>query len=194
MAFGGLLTAGKDAAADHLVGQGWVKVGMSDVLNEAVLALNPIIGVQPMHDGSTLLGEQLLRYRDLVEQVGYTEAKQHIEVRRMLQRFGTEVGRQMFGEDFWVDRISERIESLLEAGNDVALTGLRFPNEVAMAERLGGLSVWVSRPTVRPTAIHVSEKSVDESVFDAVLMNDGTLDDLGDAVDALIFEHFGNRP
>jgi hypothetical protein len=192
IAFGGQLTAGKDAAADHLVRKGWVKIGMSDVLHEALMTLNPIIGTQPVYDGVVATGEQTLRYKQHVTQYGYTEAKKHPEVRKLLQRFGTEVGRNMFGEDFWVGQIARRIDTLMEGGKAVTITGIRYPNELDMIEDFDGAAVWVTRPGLTVQSGHTSEGSLDPVQFQYELVNDGSLEDLGVKVEDVEASHYGD--
>ena len=54
--------------------------------------------------GSGLGATERVTYREAIEERGYTEAKAEFpEVRRLLQVFGTEVGRDLFGENVWVD-------------------------------------------------------------------------------------------
>jgi hypothetical protein len=184
--FGGRLTSGKDTAADHLVDKhGWVKLNMSAPLHDAMLALNPLVPMEFRYSTGHW------RYRDLVEKVGYTEAKENPEVRRLLQALGTEVGRKMFGENVWVDIAAQNIDALRDQGLNVAITGIRFPNEVDLihADRGHGAPgelVWVERPGQEtPTgelSTHSSE-SLGPDFFDTVLANDGTLEDLYAKVD-----------
>lgn len=179
LGFGGRLASGKDALADHLVETaGYVKIGMSDALNHALLTLDPIIDQD---------GQWVQRYSDVIEERGYVDAKKHPEVRRLLQVLGTEVGREMIDVDVWV-KISERmIRSLLANGKKVIITGVRYPNEVDLIERLGGRTVWVERPSDSASkSIHISESSVLPRDFQHVVDNDGTLEDLYRKGDRLV--------
>jgi hypothetical protein len=164
---GGRLRAGKDTVADVLVEHhGFRKMGMSDALADALYVLDPVIPTG-------------IRYSAFVRRVGYVEAKKNPEVRRLLQKLGTEVGRDMIGTNVWVDIIEARIRASLAAGIPVAVTGIRFPNEVTMIHRVGGTLVWVSRPEADNAApAHASETSVNVAHFDIDMQNDGTLDEL----------------
>jgi hypothetical protein len=169
---GGLLRSGKDSFADELVDQfGAVKMGMSDPLIKALTTLDPLI---PLEEST-----ETIRLSELVERVGYVNAKKEPEVRALLQRFGTEVGREQFGKDFWVDIAASRVLDVAETGRAVVITGIRFPNEVDMIGRIGGESVWIERPGL-VTAGHPSESSVHADDFDTVIHNDGDLLDLQD--------------
>lgn len=200
---GGKLRAGKDAVGDYLEeSHGYTKLGMSDALNEALLALNPIIYVElenrELPEGGYLPGLAItgsvtyIHYRDLHDAVGYVEAKKNPEVRRLLQMLGTEVGRNMIDPDVWVNIAVRKITELREAGVPVVITAVRFPNEVEMIRRLGGTTIWIERPTEARTdaqgdiLTHASETSVDAGMFDLTIENVGTLEDLYGWTDAVL--------
>lgn len=133
---GGPLGSGKDALADYLVeNHGYQKTFMSEPLHEALATINPWIVFEqdPQHDGIVYP----TRYVDLVELVGYTEAKRTPEVRRLLQALGTEVGRNMMGETVWTDMAQKKIRSWRSKGLPVVITGIRFPNELEMIREMG---------------------------------------------------------
>lgn len=174
---GGWKTAGKDEVADELVRScGYAKTFMSEPLNEALLVLDPLIDIrysQLWHTGEVTA---LLRYSELHERVGYTAAKEFPEVRRLLQQLGTGVGRTFFGEHVWVDIAEKKIRELMEAGRNVAITGIRYRNEMDMVESLGGTTLWVSRPGVdAPEGSHSSETSLGPEDFQHEIDNDSDL-------------------
>ncbi len=162
---GGALAAGKDTFADHLVAEhGWVKVGMSDPLHKAMLTLDPIVAWPP---------RGAVTYSDATVARGYTQAKaDYPEYRRLLQVFGTEVARELFGEDVWVGVMMDTVIGLRAEGTNVAVTGIRYPNELRVIRLLGGESVWIERPESRSAATHKSENSVHPSDFDRVIFNE----------------------
>jgi hypothetical protein len=193
---GGLLTAGKDVFADRLVDKhGFIKLGMSDVLAESLYALDPVVGGRFLGQTQTF---EFMRYQELVDRVGYVEAKKNNEVRRLLQALGTEVGRKLLGENIWVDTARARILELAAMGEDVVITGIRFPNELEMITNLGlpagpahahvdGTTVWVDRPGIE-VGTHASEATLDQNDFEYVLHNTGTLQALETRSDALLDE------
>jgi hypothetical protein len=197
---GGKLRHGKDTVADHLVDEhGWVKFGMSDALAEALYTLDPIINADPFYTRVRFLGIPLwrklsgwtyVRYAKLADDVGYTEAKTDIEVRRLLQVLGTEVGRKQLSDgNLWTDIMKRKVRDAIESGAPgVAITGIRFPNELQMVRELGAESWWVERPSLEDgeNSGHASENSVSAVDFDVVVLNDSTLTDLYDRVDALV--------
>lgn len=196
---GGQLTSGKDAFADHLVDKhGFKKLGMSDTLAEALYVLNPLVNVYPV-DIPTEVGavnSAVTRYQRLVDTIGYVEAKKNPEVRRLLQVLGTEVGRKLLDNDIWVKAARKKISELTAAGHDVVITGIRFPNELALEQQLNeeyddidaAVSVWVDRPSLPkpPADAHASEASVTADDFQYVLTNDRDLNGLYVAADGLL--------
>lgn len=208
---GGQLRAGKDAVAEYLRDEhDFVVMGMSDALNEALLKLNPIIGSIGEYGPSSISHD--IRYKDLHDEVGYVEAKKNPEVRRLLQVLGTEVGRDMIDPDVWVDIAVQKIRAHWAEGKKVVITAMRFPNELKMLQRMGGLSIWIDRPAesrfkglesfegteipdkgvkadrLASSAIqgHVSENSVSEKDFMTLIVNDGTLEKLYENVEDVL--------
>ncbi|UDL16447.1 deoxynucleoside monophosphate kinase [Microbacterium phage Zooman] len=203
---GGKLASGKDAISDHLVAEhGWVKLGMSDALSEALYILNPWIptgiGLDQKKGFAKLVTwlnnpfgtktefTAVSRYQELFDRDGYVEVKKNSEVRRLLQILGTEVGRKIIGESTWTDIVIRRTQdALAEGAPGVIITGIRFPNELDMIEDLDGELWWVDRPSLQAgsNAGHASENSVSSVDFDRVVVNDGTLEDLYQKVDDLV--------
>jgi hypothetical protein len=131
----------------------------------ALARLNPLVdtvnGVMPLMDALYLLGS----WEGLKERAP--------GVRVLLQRFGSDVGREMFGEDFWVDQAFKGL-----GDESVVFTDVRFPNEAEAIRGRGGV-VWnVVRPGVGVANGHVSESALGGFVFDATVVNDGSLQDL----------------
>lgn len=187
---GGYLTAGKDEVADHLVREhGFVKMGMSDPLHESLMALNPVVPVTG-EDHKRLFTERpdsdmaFVTYRALTKELGYTEAKKIEGYRALLQRFGTEVVRDILDPDMWVKIALRRVLEHRAFGQPVVLTGIRFANEFDMVDDYG-ISVWVDRPGLAP-AEHSSENSVRPKWFSHTVLNDGTLEDLYSHTDLLV--------
>lgn len=176
VSFSGYATAGKDAAADALVkNQGFVKTFMSKPLMNALLTLDPWIKFA----GDTE------RYSDLHERVGYDESKNNPEVRRLLQTLGTEIGRNMFYEDAWLDLVFKEIAKLHDDGKDVCLTGVRYPNELDRVRSAGGITIWIDRPGIEAVNTHSSEHTLAPWDCDIVVINSGTLDELSEKLNKL---------
>lgn len=156
----GYAQSGKDTAADALKELGYERVAFADVLRSAIYALNPL-----MPDGR--------RLQDVIDEMGWDSAKVNFtEVRTLLQKMGTEVGRNLLGENIWVDTA---LNGLDESGKYV-VTDCRFPNEADAIISRGGRVIRIARPDVVKANNHPSETSLDNYDFDAVWLNDGTLE------------------
>lgn len=183
---GGKLRSGKDAFADHLVSaHGFTKMNMSDPMNAAARVMNPWI---PVSKPSGAL--VWVRYADLVDEIGFTEAKKNPEVRRFLQVTGADFGRDMVDVNIWQRMHSRNIDRAIATGLKVVITGVRFPNEADMISDRAGTLVWVNRPDVSglagALAAHTTETGITADAFDLVVQNDGTLADLYSQADSLV--------
>ena len=172
---GGKKTAGKDTFAS-LLGDDWVVIGMSDPLYDVLLELNPKITYEV--DGDATNTTYLSDYLHNVCGGDWTLAKRNSDVREMLQRLGTNVVRNMVDEDAWVDMMAVRVLQLHSEGKNVAVTGIRFPNELARIKDMGGSSVWVENSRIDSLDTHISELSLVSQDFDFIVYNNGSLDDL----------------
>lgn len=175
LGIGGKKTAGKDTFAG-LLGDDWEVIAMSDPLYEVLLELNPKI-TYGVDDGTTNTAH-LSDYLHKVCGGDWTLAKRNSDVREMLQRLGTNVVRNMVDEDAWVDMMSVRVLQLHSEGKNVAVTGIRFPNELARIKDMGGSSVWVENNRINSPDTHISELSLIPRDFDFTVYNNGSLDDL----------------
>lgn len=178
----GVAGSGKDAAAAALVAAGWRRAAFADRMREAVLALDPWVIFEGV-DGN----EGWARLSDLVEAHGWDDAKRmHGEIRRLLQRFGTEAGRDIHGEDCWIDLV---LAPWVHASNtpgpkhDLVVTDCRFENEAVAIRRAGGLVVRIERPDIEELpGNHVSEAGLPERLVSAVIHNDASVEDLHAAI------------
>lgn len=167
----GYARSGKDTAAEGLELFGFTRVSFADKLREFILLLNPIVDVE--------YGVSRVRVRDVIEEHGwdgYKSSKHGNEVRELLQRLGTECGRELIDDDIWVNPVIN-----LYKNNEVArlvIPDVRFPNEAKAIKKAGGYVVRIHRPGVLPANGHKSEVALDDWPFDAVLDNDSTVDEL----------------
>lgn len=101
-----------------------------------------------------------------------------------MQTLGTEWGRETIGQDIWVRLWLHRVRHMgLVVADDV-----RFPNEVAAIRNYADKSVIIriERPDVTGTqhSNHVSETH--ELPFDALVLNNGTPDDLARKIFSMV--------
>ena len=189
---GGAYRAGKDTVADYLVEKhDFVKIGMSDPLLKALVALDPWVHVEQNAVKWEANGDWEafpLRASYVIDEYGYTTAKAKFpEIGRLLQNLGTEVGRNILGKNVWTDIATDTVALHLQAGRSVVLTGVRFPNELEVSCDLRMMgsritSVYVDRePALRGgsrNSSHASENGLTASDFSRVIDNNGTLEDL----------------
>lgn len=170
----GYARSGKDEAAKILVEEfGFTRVAFADKLREAVYAYNAPVAPSKEHDGMVFLQEVI----DVYGWDKYKESEYGPEVRRQLQRMGTEVGRNTLSDSIWVDTAFANVP----ADGKVVVTDCRFPNEAEAIKSRGGQLWRVNRAGVGPAvspdgSIHPSETSLDNATFDVVLFNDSSLE------------------
>lgn len=172
----GYAQVGKDTVANYLVDNyGFVKVSFADPIREALLKLNPHVSDYP--------GLPNVKLSWIVKHSGWEEVKQSSPyVRSLLQRMGTEVGREMFGKDFWVN------QGLLRAREheNVVFADVRFPNEADAIIEHGGYVWRVEKENHFPVNNHESETSLDKyDKFDEHIDNNLTLEDLYSYIDMI---------
>ncbi|MEU6959621.1 hypothetical protein [Streptomyces chrestomyceticus] len=179
--FAGAARSGKDTAASFLVEHGWQRKAFADPVRDMLYALNP-----DLRDPSGFLGVADLAER--VDTYGWEKVKRvHPEVRRYLQRLGTEAGREVLGADVWVNALFRDCE---EWDTPVVITDVRFPNEAEAIRNHGGVVVNILRPSRAPIAAadHISENALVDYDFDVTVLNSGTLEGLRASVLAVALD------
>lgn len=173
--FTGYARSGKDTAGGILVQRhGYVRDFFAKVLKDVAYDVDPFV---QLRDGT------FVRYAELVDQVGVDAAKEHPDVRRYLQRLGTEGGRKHIHPDVWVRPVMERA---LASSSPVVITDVRFPNEVAAVQSNGGIVIRVNRPGFEPVNAHASDTGIADLHVDFDIDNDGTIDDLAVKVETIL--------
>jgi len=173
--------SGKDTFAARLIEQhGFTKVSLADPLREMLKALNPIVEFSRSFGGG---------YVNLIDVLGpednWEAAKELPEVRRLMQRIGTEAGRNVLGDSIWTDAAQRTIRDI---DGPVVITDVRFPNEYALVEDvLDGWTVRISRPSLPVGAdLHISETALDDTYPRYEIVNDSTIADLHKAADLVV--------
>lgn len=99
--------------------------------------------------------------------------------RHLMQALGTELGRNLIGEDFWIRLWLHRVA----AAKRVVVDDCRFPNEAAAVRSLGGVIIKLEgRGGI--AGGHESEKGC--GTWDGVVENDGCVTDLYAGVEEAI--------
>ena len=203
----GFIGSGKDTVADYLVNlYHFRRESFANTLKDAV--------AQVFGWDRTLLEGRTKQAREWREQVDPWWAKRlnmpDLTPRLMLQLWGTEVCRKGFHDDIWIASLENKLYNSLD---DIVISDCRFPNEIKSIKNAGGIVVRVlrnpepewyeaaasynrgpdgnsswslSKAKLDQLKVHASEYSWVGTNFDAVLDNNGSLDNLYNQVKNLL--------
>jgi len=203
----GFIGSGKDTAADYLVNfHEFRRESFANTLKDAAAA---VFGWD-----RTLLEGRTKQAREWREQVDTWWAKRldmpNLTPRWILQYWGTEVCRHGFHDDIWIASLENKLRT---ATDNIVISDCRFPNEIASIRAQGGKILWVqrgplpewydaalsfnhgengnmnwalSRAKLDRLKIHASETAWVGSKFDAVVDNNGTVDQLHENIKNLV--------
>jgi len=159
----GYSQSGKDTIASILVEKyGYTRIAFADKIREFLYDLNPMVACSPTG-----------YLQDLVNLVGWEDAKKEPQVRRLLQDLGVSA-RKIVDENIWVTLALGNID----VNQRVVITDVRFENEAVMIKLMGGQLWRVKRIGVGPVNDHVSESELEGYKVDQIFVNNGTLKDL----------------
>lgn len=164
VAFSGYARAGKDTAVQVLRTEGFRRVAFADVMRDFLYRLDPALPQIKPNVPPTRLSKVI----DSFTWDGYKESIYSEEIRGLMQRLGTECGRQLIDENVWVDAALNN----LDPDGMYAVSDCRFVNEAEAVRARGGKVIRITRPGVGPANSHASETSLDDYDFDAVVSND----------------------
>ena len=106
--------------------------------------------------------------------------------REFMQKFATNIMRNelskyinmnMNNQTIWVRLCEKKILNLLEQNKKIIISDGRFPDEIDMIRKHGGIIIKIIR-TNNYNKQHESEKYIDEIKSDIIIINDGTINDL----------------
>ena len=195
----GFIGSGKDTIADYLVNlHHFRRESFANTLKDAVSA---VFGWD-----RTMLEGRTKQAREWREQVDSWWAERlnipHLTPRWILQNWGTEVCRKNFHDDIWIASLENKLRT---STDDIVISDCRFPNEIRAIKKAGGRVVRVVRGAepewyqsavslnrgpngnsswalsgrrLEQLGVHASETAWVGTKFDAVLDNNGTLEDL----------------
>jgi len=182
----GFARAGKDETAKVLVEQfGFKQVAFADKLREFLYALNPRVKYEGVEDKYAMREWSVRQVIDEFGWQGYKETGFSNEIRVLLQRLGTEAGRQTLWDTIWIDA------AFAGESQDakIVVSDARFYNEFDAVHKRGG-EVWrIERPGVGPANDHASEiEAIDYPRFDRFINNSRDLGYLENMVRAAYFD------
>ena len=196
----GFIGSGKDTAANYLVGwHGFRRDSFAGALKDAVAA---VFGWdRELLEGST---PESRIWRETVDPWWSQRlGRPQLTPRWILQQWGTEVCRKSFHDDIWIAALENRLRT--RTGHTV-ISDVRFPNEIATIRNQGGRVIWVQRggtPEWYDVAletvagkfdhmaqaypeVHPSEWAWIGTKFDAVIDNNGTVEQLHEQIKNLL--------
>jgi hypothetical protein len=206
----GFIGSGKDTIADYLTNfHGFRRESFANSLKDAVAH---VFGWD-----RTMLEGRTKQAREWREQVDPWWAERlnmpNLTPRLMLQLWGTEVCRKGFHDDIWIASLENKLRT---SKDDIVISDCRFPNEIKSIKAAGGIVVRVkrgdepewydaavsmnkgdvgnmnwalSKDQIAKLGIHASETAWVGTAFDAVLDNNGSIDDLFEQVKGLVQDH-----
>ena len=139
ISFCGLIGSGKDTAANYLVEHhGFRRDSFAGTLKDAVAA---VFGWD-----RTLLEGRTAQARLWREQVDPWWAERlnipNLTPRWVLQYWGTDVLRNHFHDDIWIASVENKLRKTTD---NIVISDVRFPNEIAAIKRAGGIIVRIKR-------------------------------------------------
>jgi hypothetical protein len=206
----GFIGSGKDTIADYLTNfHGFRRESFANTLKDAV---SYVFGWdRTMLEGRT---KQAREWREQVDPWWSERLNMpDLTPRLMLQLWGTEVCRRGFHDDIWIASLENKLRT---STDNVVISDCRFPNEIKSIREAGGIIVWVkrgelpewydwaassnagdrgnltwatSKTKLEKAGIHASETAWVGTKFDAVLDNNGSIDDLFEQVKDLVLSH-----
>jgi hypothetical protein len=197
----GFIGSGKDTIADYLVNfHEFRRDSYAGTLKDAVAAV--------FNWDRELLEGRTKEARAWREQVDPWWAQRlnmpNLTPRLVLQLWGTEVCRKGFHDDIWIASVENKLRT---SKDNIVISDCRFPNEIKSIKQAGGRVIWVKRgelpswyimagkanngdvvaqTKLKELGVHVSETAWVGTEFDAVIDNNGSIDDLYTAVKSLV--------
>lgn len=135
----GFIGSGKDTAADYFINfHGYRRDSFANSIKDAVAGVFGWDRI--MLEGRTA---EARAWREQVDPWWATRLNiSHLTPRWILQNWGTEVCREGFHDDIWIASLENRLRSSVD---NVVISDVRFPNEIAAIHRAGGQVVRILR-------------------------------------------------
>jgi len=158
--------SGKSTVAKYLIDKGFYKLSFSDPLKRMLI----IAGIST--------------YEDLY-------IKKSKIARWLMQKIGTDIVRNQIDRDFWIKKLKENIDYLLQKNIcQFVIDDVRFINEADFVKSYNGILIKIDRDVLPYQGIydHESESELYLIKCDYEIVNNGSIDDLKNSVDNIISE------
>lgn len=181
----GYIGSGKSTVADVLVREHqYHKFAFADSLKDAVATI--FTWPRGLLEGDSNASRT---FREKVDPWWSHKLGYEVTPRLILQKMGTEACRHGIADNIWIAALEKRMQGY----EDVVIADCRFPNEIDFIRSVGGIVIQVARgpaPTEEERAkMHVSETAWYSCPVDAVIDNDGTIEDLKRKIDQVLTWH-----
>jgi hypothetical protein len=164
---------GKDTVADYLVGRhGFVKLSFATALKR---------GLNAMFGFSMKQWEDRVWKETVLPEFGKSP-------RQLAQTLGTEWGRTLVKPDLWPSLTMEEAKTF----PNVVISDVRFDNEAQAVWQAKGYVLQIERK-VEAVAEHSSEQGVRGQLLSYIIPNNGSVHDLADSIDNLLFRLQGGH-
>lgn len=201
----GFIGSGKDTIADYLVNyHEFRRESFANTLKDAVAA---VFGWdRTMLEGRT---KEARSWREQKDEWWSQRLGRDITPRWVLQYWGTEVCRRGFHDDIWIASLENKLRT---SKDSVVISDCRFPNEIQSIRNAGGIVIRVvrgpepewygaaeavnagprhmgwalSKDVLNKYNIHASETAWVGTTFDAVIDNNGSINDLFSQIEQLV--------
>ena len=172
VAFTGRKGSGKDTAAAVFVAAGFAHVKFADCLKSMLATLMIMQGASDKTVNRSIEGD--LKEVPSIFLGGRTP-------RYAMQHLGTAWGRDLIGEDFWVNSF----KNAASHHTNVVVSDMRFPNEAQAIADMGGWRYRIVRPEVmNSNDNHPSELLIDQLQVDGEILN--TAKSIGEFQDQIV--------
>lgn len=102
-----------------------------------------------------------------------------VSLRYLMQTLGTEWGRRLVNDDLWVTLAKSTV---MTHGPGMIIPDVRFENEAAWIRAVGGRVIHLERDNRPQVLNHDSERGIARHAEDVVIKNNGSLQDLHQAI------------
>lgn len=200
----GLIGSGKDTVADYLVkNHGFQRESWAGTLKDAVASI--FSWNRELLEGRTAASRA---WRDVPDEWWSKRLGRSITPRRVLQEWGTEVGRQGYHDQIWIASLENKLRHV---ECHTVITDTRFPNELQSVKDMGGTTLRIVRgpdPDWVPyyiangytvefknswPGVHASEYSSVGLDYDHIIENNGSIQDLHYRINDLVQSLQGAR-
>jgi hypothetical protein len=132
----GFIGSGKGTAGEILVDMGFEQLSFASGVKDVAAVM--FDWPRELLEGDT---NESRSWREQPDEFWSNQLNKEFTPRLALQLMGTEVGRQVFHEDFWVNRL----EKTMDRNKNYVITDVRFRNEQRFVRKFAGVLIAVER-------------------------------------------------